>query len=177
MNPLELGPREIEYENRYQRVYRIEANLCGLSKEYYLTDYGERAGLVSARGEDVLLVRQYRLLIEGLSWEIPGGKVDKGETPEEAAARECLEEAGVRCHNLRPLIFFHPGLDTLNNPTHVFYTEDWEEAGENYVHSGEVHERQWVPLTNCIEMVFAGEIVDSLSVIALLAYRNRLARQ
>lgn len=29
-------------------------------------------------------------------WEFPGGKVEPGETPAEAAARECLEEVGVR---------------------------------------------------------------------------------
>jgi 8-oxo-dGTP diphosphatase len=28
-------------------------------------------------------------------WEFPGGKIDHGETPEEAAVRECREEAGL----------------------------------------------------------------------------------
>ena len=35
-------------------------------------------------------------------WEFPGGKIEPGETPEAAAARECLEETGVRVEALFP---------------------------------------------------------------------------
>ncbi len=33
-------------------------------------------------------------------WEFPGGKVERGETPREAAMRECLEEAGAKLKNV-----------------------------------------------------------------------------
>ena len=38
-----------------------------------------------------MLVRQYRYLVNQLAWELPGGKVDEGETPEQAAVREAIE--------------------------------------------------------------------------------------
>jgi len=66
-----------------------------------------------------LLVRQYRLLIDGLSWEIPGGGVEANENPEDAALRECLEETGISCRNLHTLVSFHVGLDNVHNPTSV----------------------------------------------------------
>ncbi len=44
----------------------------------------------------VILVRQYRYAIDRWIWELPAGSVDPGETPEEAAARECHEETGQR---------------------------------------------------------------------------------
>ncbi|MBM4437591.1 MAG: NUDIX hydrolase, partial [Actinobacteria bacterium] len=117
--------------------------------------------MVVVREGTVLLVRQYRLLINRLSWEIPGGRVESGETPERAAARECLEEAGVRCRSLRPLLVYHAGLDILHNPTHVFVAEDWEATPEARGEPAEVQERTWVPLPRCLEMIVAGKIVDS----------------
>jgi len=34
------------------------------------------------------------------SWELPGGRVDKGETAREAAIRECFEESGQEVHKV-----------------------------------------------------------------------------
>jgi 8-oxo-dGTP pyrophosphatase MutT (NUDIX family) len=48
------------------------------------------AALVRDDAGRVLLVQH----VEG-RWQLPGGAVDPGESPQEAAARECLEEAGV----------------------------------------------------------------------------------
>ena len=36
-------------------------------------------------------------------WGLPGGKLDLGETEEEAAIRECLEETGLSISNLREI--------------------------------------------------------------------------
>ena len=64
-------------------------------------------GVLVTCGSYVLLVRQYRLLINDVSLEIPGGKVDKGETPEKSAIRECHEETGVECKNLKYLLNYY----------------------------------------------------------------------
>ncbi len=177
MHSPRIGPRQVVYENRHQHVYRVIADFGGFTKEYFVTDYGQRAGLVVLQGASVLLVRQYRLLIDRLSWEIPGGRVDEGETPEAAAVRECLEEAGVRCRNLKPLLSFCPGLDTLHNPTDLFYTDEFVETSRQACPTHEVTQHAWVPLPRCLEMVFAQQIVDSLSILGILGYVTLTGRR
>ena len=90
--------------------------------------------------------------------------------PESAAIRECIEEAGIRCINLRPLLSYEAGLDALHNPTHIFYTSEFEASEIVEPDPREVWEQHWITLTQAIQMVFSGQIVDALSVVALLTY-------
>ncbi len=172
-----IGPREVVYRNPYQQVYKVRLELGTLAKDIYVTDYGDRVGLVVEGPEGILLTRQYRHLIDRVSWEIPGGKVEQDEGFEAAARRECLEETGILCHGLKPLLMFHPGLDTLYNPTHLFHTRAFEEkAAPELIHRDEVCGQEWVPLEKCIAMVSSQTIVDSLSVVALLSYNAFISR-
>jgi 8-oxo-dGTP pyrophosphatase MutT (NUDIX family) len=112
-------------------------------------------------------------MVDSVSWEVPGGAVDQGETLEQAVVRECLEETGVRCFNPQPLLFYHVGLDTFYNPTYLFYTKEIApKLGPQSINSREVSGCEWVPLGQCIEMVFRQQIVDSFSIVALLSYQN-----
>ena len=165
-----IGPRRAVYRDRYQAIYQVTADFGEFTKEYFVRDSGHRTGVVVVRNGSVLLVRQYRLIIHGLSWEIPGGKVDEGETPESAAARECLEETGIQCTALKPLLDFHPGLDISYNPTHLFYAEEFVATDQARQDPGEVVLKEWVPLERCLNMILEGAITDSLSIIGLLTY-------
>lgn len=170
--PLSIEPQEIVYQDKNRTIQRVIARFDGFSKEYFVSDHGQRAAVVAVKNAKVLLVRQYRLLINGVSYEIPGGKIEERETPEAAAIRECLEETGVLCSKLEPLLGYYPSLDIWKNYTHVFYSEETEERAKD-----KTDQRVWMPLVRCIDMVFAQQIVDSLSIIALLAYRTMLSRR
>ena len=165
-----IGPPSVVYQDIYQQIYRVKADFGAFSKEYFVRDGGQKAGIVAVRGDSVLLVRQYRLQINGLSLEIPGGKIVDGELPEEAALRECLEETGVRCLNPRSLIFYHVGMDTTYSPSHIFISDQISEEYEpQHIHQQEVSGFEWVLLSRCIEMIFDGEILDNFTIVALLA--------
>ena len=57
-----------------------------------------RATIVCLRNGKVLLVRK-----KGARWNLPGGVIEPGETPEEAAIRELREEASLHCQGLHAL--------------------------------------------------------------------------
>ena len=52
------------------------------------------AGVVM-RGEQILICQRKAGVHNGLKWEFPGGKLEDGESPEEALVRELWEELGV----------------------------------------------------------------------------------
>jgi ADP-ribose pyrophosphatase len=163
--PLIIEPGDLVYQDRNQVVSRIKARFDGFSKEYFVSDHGQRVAVLLIRGDEILLIRQYRLLINDISYEIPGGRADEGEPLEAAAARECLEECGFRCWNLKLLMSYHASLDILKNYTTIFFSEDFEESGK----PGSLR-HEWIPLPRCLDMIFKRQIVDSLSILALLAY-------
>ena len=169
--PHRVEYRDTIYRDEYQHLYRVVAHFDSFVKEYQVSDHGHRVGLLVLKEGEVLLLRQYRLLINGLSWEIPGGRVDEGETPEQAAIRECREEAGVECTAVQLLINYQAGLDIVKNPTQIYYSCDFTDLGDQACLP-----RAWVPLEQCLKMVFEQQITDTLSIIALLAYKTTHGR-
>ena len=58
--------------------------------------------ILNAEGEILVAQRREDQMLGGM-WELPGGKIEPGETPVKAAVRECLEELGVHISTGRAL--------------------------------------------------------------------------
>ncbi|MCE9613650.1 MAG: NUDIX hydrolase [Lentisphaerae bacterium] len=170
---------ECLHRNPVQTILRVTGTFDGGPREFFVSHSGERAGMVAVRGGDVLLVRQYRLLVDGPAWEIPGGRVDDGETAEAAAVRECFEETGVTCRQPRLLAFYLPGLDGSHNPTHIYAsdrTEDGVAPGGGHAHR-EIAAKAWIPLDEALQMIAERRIVDCLTMVALLGLKAGLLKR
>lgn len=162
---------EVMHRNPLENVSRVHAEFDGFTKDYYVVEFGPRAGIVAVSEGKILLTAQYRFLIKGIAWEIPGGRVDDGETPAEAAQRECLEETGFFCTNLKPLVSFRPGLDNVENLNTVFYSESVAERHPFVPDPAEALAIAWVPIEDCVTLVLEQKIIDCLTVSSVLAYR------
>src|SRR4030067_3857681 len=104
MEETTLLPHSIEqqgmiYQDRNQKIHKVLARFEGFSKEFYVSEYGKRAAILAVKEGSVLLVRQYRLIINDISYEIPGGRVDEHETQGGGLLRGCFEGRGCGVFN------------------------------------------------------------------------------
>jgi 8-oxo-dGTP pyrophosphatase MutT (NUDIX family) len=176
MNNIKFSPKQTTYQTQFFKIYHSQADFGAFIKDYFVVNFGPRGGIVAVRANSVLLVRQYRYLVDGLSWELPGGTIDDGESPELGAVRECREETGVMCLDLQPLVVYYPGLDNVDNRTTIWYSENIETKSQFVSNEEEVREIAWVPLQQCMDMIFRQEILDAMSVTGLLAYHHHRTR-
>ncbi|HEY9012262.1 MAG TPA: NUDIX domain-containing protein [Devosia sp.] len=74
--------------------------------------------------DKVLLIQRNRKPYFGM-WSLPGGRLEPGETPEQAAQREVMEETGLYCFRLMPIrkMYLGEGGQFL---LQVFATEGFE---------------------------------------------------
>jgi ADP-ribose pyrophosphatase len=125
---------------------------------------------------NVVLVRQYRLAIGDIVYEIPAGVLDGDEAPETGAQRELQEETGLRAGKITPLcqrFFVSPGIST--EWIQVFLAEGLSEAPLDPDEDEDI-ETVRVSLAEALRMVERGELCDAKSITGiLLASRARIS--
>lgn len=115
----------------------------------------------------ILLIRQYRYAAGGFVHEIPAGRLDPGEAPEECARRELQEETGYRATDLMRLTTFYTTPGFTDERIHLFAAFGLI-AGKPALDVDEILEAEQVRLSRAVEMVVTGEIVDGKTMIAVL---------
>ena len=116
----------------------------------------------------VVLIRQYRYAVNAFLWELPAGSVDEGESPEQAARRECHEEIGLVPDTIVRLAAMYPTPGYCDEEMVFFRLSNLEEPPEAAaLDEDEDIEAKTFELREARDMVRRGEITDMKTVAGL----------
>lgn len=115
----------------------------------------------------VLLIWRHRHVTGTWGWEIPTGRVEEGESPAQAAAREVEEETGWRPGPLRLLVASQPSNGSVDSVHHLFRADGARYAGPPSDRT-EADRIEWIPLADVAGLIDQGAIVSGPTLIALL---------
>ncbi len=119
----------------------------------------------------VILIRQYRASIDRVIWEIPAGRVDDGEEPDAAAARECEEEIGLVPGTIERIRGLYPTPGFCDEELIFYRVSNLRPPPPDSSHKpdeDEDIESMAVTLDEARAMVDRGEIIDLKTAYGLL---------
>ena len=121
----------------------------------------------TGKSRRILLVKQYRYAADEYLWELPAGRIDRGEKLLPAAKRELLEETGIRAKKWKRLFQFFASPGFLDERMDVFLAEDLA-CGEAQPEEDEQIEAKFFSLSQAVKMVRSGTIHDAKTMTAVL---------
>ena len=127
-----------------------------------LIEHSETVIVVAVEDDEIVLVRQSRPGADGTTLELPAGCLEEGETPEEAAVRELVEECGLAAGSWRRLGSFWAAPACSTELVHVFEATELLEVGSPGLDADEDLVSERLPLNGVL-----GELSDAGSLGAL----------
>lgn len=115
----------------------------------------------------VVLVRQYRYPVDASVWELPAGRLDPGESVEEAARRELEEEVGLRPRELTALAVFYTTPGFCDEAMHLFRATGLTSVAARPEPDERIESRAFT-LEEARAMIRRGEIREGKTLVALL---------
>ena len=171
----------VHYEKTLSSEVIFEGRVITLTNDVALLENGETAGreVVHHHGgacilpyfEDgtLCMVRQFRYAMQQELWELPAGKLEKGEDPFLAAQRELEEECGVTAERFINLGVLYPTVGYDSEKIYIWAAKGLKPTSQ-HLDDGEFLDVAALPFDDVLQMVMTDEIRDSKTVTAMLKY-------
>ncbi|MFW0862483.1 MAG: NUDIX hydrolase [Candidatus Komeilibacteria bacterium] len=131
----------------------------GDEKDFYIKKEGPATGILPLTKDNrVILVKQYRPGPDKILFELPGGYIDEGETPEQAAERELLEETGYRGKSKLVTKAWDCAYSTMERSCVVI--TDCEKVAEQQLEENEYAEVALLTIEEFREILRSGQMTD-----------------
>jgi ADP-ribose pyrophosphatase len=133
------------------------------------------ACVIPLDGDRVTLIRQWRHCAGGYLWEAPAGTLGVGETPEQCARRELVEEAGLLASELihAGAIFTAPGF--TDEKIHIYIARGCSPVPVARDEDEVIAEIAQFAYEDCLAMVDRGEVQDAKTIAGLMYARRYLS--
>ena len=128
----------------------------------------DSVSIVAVEDELLVVVRQTRAGADGRTLELPAGSIEDGETPEEAAARELVEECGLTAEAWSKLGSFWAAPDYATEYVHAYEARKLADVGIGDREEGDDLVTERLPLAGVL-----GELSDANSLAALGLWLRR----
>lgn len=119
----------------------------------------------------IVLVQQYRCVEDGMIWEIPAGKLEKGEDPAICAARELEEETGYKPTKVQKVGSIYTAVGFSDEVVEIFVANGLEKGVRNLDEDEYVNVKKFT-LKEVIDMIISGEIKDSKTISAIFTVKE-----
>jgi ADP-ribose pyrophosphatase len=140
-----------------------------------IVEHGGAVAIVPVEDDKVYFVRQFRKPVEKVLLEIPAGRLEPGEDPEECARRELAEEIGYWPTELQQLSFFYSSPGFSNEVLYLYLARGLvkKQADRD---EGEFMKVETLSLPEALRRISAGEIEDGKTITGLLMASYYLSR-
>ena len=122
----------------------------------------------------IVLVKQYRYPVRKVLYELPAGKLDKGESLRNCVQRELIEETGYKAKTIKHLVSFYPTPAFSTELLHVFLATGLKQI-ESSGDEDEFIEQVIVPFDKAVKWIGKGKIQDSKTIIGLLYFKEYIS--
>ena len=119
--------------------------------------------------QHIVMIRNYRYILEHELWELPAGTREPNEEPIETARRELEEETGYRAGRMAPLMEFYTSPGICTERMHAFVATDLTPVGQNLQGSERIVV-ETVDVSEVRRRLMAGEFCDGKTIVVLGRY-------
>lgn len=159
--------RRVVYSGKIVNLVVDDIMINGKEKVREVVQHPGGVGILAEVAPGMIpLVRQHRYPVNRDVLEIPAGKIDPGERPEETAARELEEETGYRPLKIETAFNYYPTPGYCDELLHIYYVSSVEKTRTRFDEDEDL-EMETYTLEDAMSMIREGGIKDGKTIAAL----------